>query len=52
MFFNKKHTELEVCYTLLRVCSITGVSLQFCFSFFFHITHEGIRDHRPLAVLH
>ncbi len=24
-----------MCYTLLHACSITGVSLQFCFSFFF-----------------
>ncbi len=34
-FCCKKRTELEVRYTLLRVCSITGASLQFCFSFFF-----------------
>ncbi len=34
-FFSKKRTELEVRYTLLHVCSITGASLQFCFSFFF-----------------
>ncbi len=51
-FFSKKRTELEVHYTFLPACSITGASLQFCFSFFFHITHEEIHDHRPLAVLH
>ncbi len=42
-FFAKKLTELEVRYTLLRACSITGASLLL----FFNITH----DHRPLAVL-
>ncbi len=44
-FFSKKRTELEVCYTLLHASSITGA-----FHLFFHITHEGIHDHRPLAV--
>ncbi len=34
-FFSKKRTELEAPYTLLRACSITGASLQFCSSFFF-----------------
>ncbi len=33
--FSKKCTYLEVRYTLLRACSITGASLQSCFSFFF-----------------
>ncbi len=41
-FFSKKRTELEVRYTLLCACSITGASLQFCFSFFF--SHHSWRN--------
>ncbi len=36
-FFSKKCTELEVClHSILRACTITGASLQLCFSFFPH----------------
>ncbi len=35
IFFSKKRSELEVCYTLLHVCSITGVSSVLFQLFFF-----------------
>ncbi len=41
-FFSKKRTELEVRYTLLRVCSITGASPVFFFSAFF--SHHSWRS--------
>ncbi len=49
-FFSKKRTELEVRYTLYCVHVHNRCVSSVLFQLFFHITHEGIHDQRPLAV--